>query len=79
MSAFLAVSWVSLYINERIIVCIINEHYALSIKGAGGVRPFHATDLRAPEGTGNLAIKIPKGTLFYSHTIFIKNIYQLQM
>ena len=43
-----------------------NNNYALLIiKGAGNVRPFHATDLRAPEGTGNLAIKIPKGTNYF--------------
>jgi hypothetical protein len=52
------------FYNNIMSILSISSHsvYPPSIQGAGSVRPFHASDVRAPEGTGNLAIKIPKGT-----------------
>ena len=52
------------------------SHYLPLMQGGSGVHSFHATDLRAPEGTGNLAIKIPKGTLVCSSVAELAKIAQ---
>ena len=33
-----------------------------SLQGSEGIHHYHAVDVQAPRGTGDLTIKIPKGT-----------------
>lgn len=33
------------------------------LEGSESVHPFHASDLQAPKGTGDLTVRIPKGKL----------------